>query len=415
MNLRELKALEIAARTKLAFENGAWSVPSQSGKGTYRVVLQKEGSICTCEDWIVRQKDCKHILAARFVSARDGGTPAPPIDTDSLPAKKTYKQNWRLYNEAQITEKRRFRVLLADLCRGLENPSQKRGRPRTPITDAVFASVYKVYSTVSSRRFGTDLAEAHEKGFLTKPIHPNMINKFLKNPGLAPILQYLILRSSLPLRIVEQDFAVDSTGFSTSRHVKWHDEKYGESRSKRDWVKAHSMCGVKTNVVTAVKILDRDTNDCPQFKHLVEETAKFFAISEVSADKAYLSSNNLELVEKLGGTAYIPFKSNSLPGEVGSLWWKKYHQHQYHREEFLGHYHKRSNVESTFSMIKAKFGDSVRSLTSPAMENEVLCKILCHNICVVIQSQLELGIEAVFEKKPARKSRPHAIQPQIQI
>ena len=67
-----------------------------------------------------------------------------------------------------------------------------------------------------------------------------------------------------------------------------------------------------------------------------------------------------------------------------------------HREEFLTHYHQRSNVESTFSMVKAKFSDSVRSHTDTAMKNEVLCKFLCHNICCVIQSQIELGIDPVF-------------------
>ena len=69
---------------------------------------------------------------------------------------------------------------------------------------------------------------------------------------------------------------------------------------------------------------------------------------------------------------------------------------QFRREEFLAHYHKRSNVESTFSMVKAKFRDHVRSKTDTAMKNEVLCKVLCHNICCVIQAQCELGIEAKF-------------------
>jgi hypothetical protein len=31
-----------------------------------------------------------------------------------------------------------------------------------------------------------------------------------------------------------------------------------------------------------------------------------------------------------------------------------------------------------------------------ALVNEALCKILCHNLCVLIQEQHELGIEAVF-------------------
>jgi hypothetical protein len=47
-------------------------------------------------------------------------------------------------------------------------------------------------------------------------------------------------------------------------------------------------------------------------------------------------------------------------------------------------------------MLKAKFRDHVRSKTDVAMKNEVLCKFLCHNICVLIQSQLELGIAPVF-------------------
>jgi hypothetical protein len=57
---------------------------------------------------------------------------------------------------------------------------------------------------------------------------------------------------------------------------------------------------------------------------------------------------------------------------------------------------KRSNVESVFSMIKAKFRDHVRSKTDTAMRNEVLAKIVAHNLCCLIMSQLELGIEPVF-------------------
>src|SRR5207237_4288626 len=103
----------------------------------------------------------------------------------------------------------------------------------------------------------------------------------------------------------------------------------------------------------------------------------------------------------IGGTAYVPFKSNSIPGEPGSLWEKAFLYYNLHREEFLGHYHQRSNAESTFSMVKAKFRDHVRSKTDVAMKNEVLCKFLCHNICVVIASQCELGIEPVFwENEP---------------
>ena len=68
-----------------------------------------------------------------------------------------------------------------------------------------------------------------------------------------------------------------------------------------------------------------------------------------------------------------------------------FHLYNLNRDEYLAHYHKRSNVESTFSMIKAKFGDQLRSKTDTAMANEALCKVLCHNICCLIQSTTNSG------------------------
>ena len=57
----------------------------------------------------------------------------------------------------------------------------------------------------------------------------------------------------------------------------------------------------------------------------------------------------------------------------------------------------------SFSAIKRKFGDAVRSKCDFAMVNEVLCKILCHNIRCLIQEQCELGIEPIFWKEAERQ------------
>jgi hypothetical protein len=67
-----------------------------------------------------------------------------------------------------------------------------------------------------------------------------------------------------------------------------------------------------------------------------------------------------------------------------------------HRDKYLEHYHKRSNVEATFSAIKRKFGESLRSKTPTAQVNETLCKVLCHNLVVLIHEIYELGIEPEF-------------------
>ena len=44
---------------------------------------------------------------------------------------------------------------------------------------------------------------------------------------------------------------------------------------------------------------------------------------------------------------------------------------------------------------------SLRSKTSQAQVNEALCKVLCHNLCCLIQSMYELGIEPTFWEQAA--------------
>src|SRR5260370_38740305 len=133
MNVRELKALDIAARARIAFCNGVWIVPAQTTSGSYRVTLGSEPS-CPCDDFQLRKLPCKHIIAARLVCAREHDGKAPEIVTAAVPKKPTYKQNWPMYNEAQQTEKYGFRKLLFDRCRGLRTPKQcGAGRGWTPM------------------------------------------------------------------------------------------------------------------------------------------------------------------------------------------------------------------------------------------------------------------------------------------
>jgi hypothetical protein len=406
MDLRELKALEIAARSRITFDGGTWHVPSQANPGTrYKVTLNPLG--CECEDFLLRQADCKHTIAARLVMERDHGGQAPPMDTDSIPTKPTYPQVWPAYNKAQATEKRRVQVLLHDLCRNLperERPANTRGQRPHLVKDCVFAMAFKVYCGLSSRRFSCDLLDAHKKGHITKPIPGVKVTAFFEDAYYTPILKELIVHSASPLRVVETDFAIDSSGFGSSRYEKWYDQKYGVTRNKCLWVKTHIACGVKTNIVTAVRILDKDAADCPQFVPLIKETRRHFEIGEVSADKAYASLENFEEIAGCGAEAFIAFKSNTTGG-VGGMFEKAFHFFQFNRDEYLGKYHKRSNVESTFSAVKRKFGDSVMSRSDAGMVNEVLCKILCHNLTCLIQEQETLGIVPVFWKdEPAEEN-----------
>jgi transposase len=150
--------------------------------------------------------------------------------------------------------------------------------------------------------------------------------------------------------------------------------------------------------VTAVEISDKYKNDTNYFKPLVDATARNFKMREVSADKAYLSRGNLQAAVDVNAVPYIPFKSNSSGTNTRQtrLWQQMWHYFSFNQERFMRSYHKRSNVETTFMMIKAKFGDSLRSKTERAQINEALCKVLCHNICCLIHSMYELGLQPKF-------------------
>jgi transposase len=251
---------------------------------------------------------------------------------------------------------------------------------------------FKVYTTVSGRRATTDMEASAEDGHMTKAPHYNSIFRGFERAGLAPLLTALVEESAAPLAAIETSFAVDSTGFGTSTYRRWYDHKYGGEKKEHGWVKLHASVGTVTNIVTAVRVTDSDSNDCPELPALVKTTRGRFNMSDVEADKAYLSRANLDAIEAVGAVPYIPFKSNS-KGAGPAAWRRMWGLFMYKHEEFLAHYHQRSNVETTFSAMKRLLGGSVRSKTFPAQVNECLLKALMYNLTVLTHAMFELGIE----------------------
>jgi hypothetical protein len=422
MSIREAKGRDIADKARIVKSGSLYLVPSQSGNRRYKV--DPIAQSCSCPDFEFTQATCKHMFAVAFTVERerktvtetqaDGATTTTVTETVKV-TRKTYPQQWPAYNMAQTKEKGIFLYLLHQLAQGIGSPAQYgRGQRRLPLEDMIFAMAFKVYSTVSGRRFMTDLRDAHAKGYIENLPCYNSIFNYFESETLTPYLQMLIEESSLPLASIEEDFAVDSSGLSTGTFQRWSEAKWGKVRtelgqkipnsvSRREWVKVHITCGVKTNIVTAVEITDAHASDMNYFKPLVEATAQNFAMRQVSADRGYLSGNNMQAAVDNHAMPYIAFKVNNTGADRKSsdLFKRMYHFYAYNQEQFMQNYHKRSNVESTFHMIKSKFGDALRSKTRTAQINEALCKVLCHNICCLIQSMFELNLKPKFWKEVA--------------
>ena len=113
------------------------------------------------------------------------------------------------------------------------------------------------------------------------------------------------------------------------------------------------------------------------------------------ATRAYASKANIRAIIEAGASAYLMFKNNARADQghhVRDRYWEQsVLAFLNNRDEWLDHYHKRSNIETVFAMVKSKFGKDLRSRNPTAQVNETLAKFLCHNICVLIQSMYELG------------------------
>jgi transposase len=329
--------------------------------------------------------------------------------TETVTVKKVTRRepprDWSTYNAGQVNEGLYVERLLRELCDGVEQPPRKPGRGRKPIPmkDQAFASLMKVYSTKSQRRMQSDLADSVMKGHLDRVANLNIISDFLGDEASTPILISLIEESAKPLAAIENgQFALDSTGFSTVTYDRWFDQKHGKLMAKHAWIKLHIAVGTVTHAITSAKVTPEA--DCPQLPELTAQTMKNFDVREMSGDKAYGSKDNHRVLERFGVEAYIPFKVNAKVDPKCAAWTRHLCEFLFNPENFLPHYHRRSNVETVMMMLKSKFGASVRSKTTTAQVNEVLAKCVLHNLYCIVQAIFTAGLVPRFwQDAPAAK------------
>ena len=120
---RMQRGLAIAAKVRLKRNQQGWTVPSQSGNGSYYTTID----FCTCPDFESRAKPCKHIFAVRFAIEREEGEQLngqtaitqevgqDPKSSDTSGRTK-YTRDWTAYNQAKTNENPNIQNMLANIC-----------------------------------------------------------------------------------------------------------------------------------------------------------------------------------------------------------------------------------------------------------------------------------------------------------
>lgn len=313
-------------------------------------------------------------------------------------------RNWSSYTEAQNNEKLMLMDILDEILMLVESKEGKRrGRPKISKHDIIFSMAMKEHSRLSSRRLISDLKMARDRSLIEHVPHFTSLMHYYESKEITKLLNKLIEISSLPLKEIENTFAIDSTGLSTSVFGRWFDYKFDKESERRQYLKLHLMIGTSSNVAVSAMVTESDIGDSTMFPDLVNDAERNFSIEKVVADKAYLSGRNYAIVEDFGGTAFIPFKSNSRSIGRGrrAIWRKMYHYFHDHKQEFLRSYHIRSRVESSFMALKTKLGSSLKTKTFTAQRNEILARVLIYNICCLVRQYYESNLELVFSTEVA--------------
>lgn len=307
-------------------------------------------------------------------------------------------RDWSAYNEAKMNENPMFKRIAAEIAKTVqEHDNQSLGANGFSISDQLFCILYHQYTGKAARDIVGDLEELDDY-YLEEVPHFNTFYNIYGDPNICNLLQKLVEVTAAPLNEVERQIAVDATGYGRSQYQEWKEVKYEEPDDREKFLKAHIAAGTKTNIITQVNITAGTSHDSPEFEELIENTAKHFEIREVSADKAYSSRDNLEAAKQLGMVPFIPFKENTTGKPEGSrIWTEMFEYFNHHRDEFEEHYHKRSNAESAFAMLKRKFGTKLDNRKPVSQRNELLTKCVAHNICVLIKTIHTLGVKPDFE------------------
>lgn len=300
---------------------------------------------------------------------------------------------YRLANENEYIAVCDYLSKFLDLV--VREPKQTIGRPRASLKDIIFCLIIKAYMIRSGHRIISMLDDLEEKGFISAVPKRSTLMRYLKEANLTPILEEILQTSSLPFSDHETIFAIDSSGFSIySSNDAWVKVRTKKPYVKKAYRKAHICIGVNSGIISAAKITTGTANDSPFMGTLLDITAKNFQVLEVLGDKAYCSRGNYKLIQKIGAIGYIPFRSNYGNLSKGSpQFGKQFRLYLKHRGTFDLHYHLRSNVEASFSASKRKFGHFVLGRIESTQDNEVLCKLIVHNICILIYEVIKGDVE----------------------
>lgn len=310
------------------------------------------------------------------------------------------KRNNALYNKAQENEIFVFfdylPKVVSFVCKN-DSLWSGMGAPPAKLYDVLMNLSIKQYFGRSLRR-SMGLIRLMKKSFKIsfKVLCFKTLDNYLNNPSLKKYLDKLTTYTSNPLRFLEKNFATDKTGERTVTRSSWYSIRCNKEIKKRDHINVHITTGCELHSVTSVDVLVEKGKDNIIFrKHVKALEKEGYDMNIHSGDGAYLSRENCTAVEEAGGKPRFHLKKGLTKKPKGHPAWKKMLNYaEENPQQYEDEYHVRSNVESTNSAKKQKFGDKVSCKNDTAKEQECHLTWCCYNFTVLSRAYYELDIDS---------------------
>lgn len=305
--------------------------------------------------------------------------------------------------EANVNEIRDVPYLLTHLCRIITGPEWKGFGPvPLPYRDRLYCVILTEFFTHSVPRSEPHYQDARDKGHITRAPSFNSVYDYYDDRVTTGFLHKLLRISGKVLKEYDTDVLMDGTHFVTEERLHYaDDEKYKNHYSVKKaggfrYLMAHFLGGPMTHGVFAAAVdvcLDkwfRPSHDS-KFTEILLQRAKSngfdFRGAEVWGDKGYAGGKNKVLIESLGAKPMITAKDG------------KKHSHPHGDPRLCGceGCYKRNQIETIHSMIKQIMGEKVFSKNEVSLENEVLARVVAHNLRVIQQAMIAWDIPVDFE------------------
>lgn len=387
-----------------------WKINDPNDKTVY--IDAQGGHRCT-EKGV--QGRCWHWYAARLKEVGDDDefyaefrTETPPVDVS--------KQN-----EAYALEDEIVPQLARQLCATIPwDPPAGRGRPPVPLPDRCWQVLMQVESERGCRR---GARRFKSRDYLTGGkvrSDVNALSRFLNKKETTLLLQELLLLSSMPAASVETGIGVDGTGMDACRSSYYESEssKRGQ-KLRKPRIHVTMASGHQTNLITAAGIsFPREDarseskaapGETTYFVPLIEQTmrAKFRALAKITGDAAYGNQYNYQVGDRHGVTCFLePKKNIKNVGRRDSAYSRGALMALGQPARFRAERGPHQNVEATNHSLKQVIGSEVRSKSQRAIKNEILCKLILHNLRLLVHRFVVEGQEVDFASEAALLQSP---------